>query len=75
VKTLLATVAIVACASPALADVPTRYVSTDHLNNIGGGSGVVIGPHEVLTNNHVVDVSMIALIDWLPCAPIQGHRT
>ena len=42
-KTLLATVAIVACASPALADVPTSYVSTGHLDNIGGGSGVVIG--------------------------------
>ena len=41
--------------SAALADVPTSYVSTDHLDNIGGGSGVVIGPHEVLTNNHVVD--------------------
>jgi hypothetical protein len=32
-----------ACASPALADVPTSYVSTGHLDNIGGGSGVVIG--------------------------------
>jgi hypothetical protein len=39
----------------ALAGVPTSYVSTDHLDNIGIGSGVVIGPHEVLTDNHVVD--------------------
>jgi hypothetical protein len=30
--------------SATLADVPTRYVSTDHLDNIGVGSGVVIGP-------------------------------
>src|SRR5215471_18838798 len=44
-----------ACASPALADVPTTYASKDHLDIIASGSGVVIGPHEVLTANHVAD--------------------
>jgi hypothetical protein len=54
-KKLIIGMAVLACASPALADVPTTYASKDHLDIISSGSGVVIGPHEVLTANHVAD--------------------
>jgi hypothetical protein len=47
---------VLAIGSAALAgNVPTSYVNTDHLDVIANGSGVVIGPHEVLTANHVAD--------------------
>lgn len=35
--------------------VPTTYVSIDGLDHIASGSGVAIGPHDVLTAEHVVD--------------------
>jgi hypothetical protein len=55
-KNLIIGMTILAYASPALAgNVPTTYVNKDRLDRLGGGSGVVIASHEVLTANHVVD--------------------
>jgi hypothetical protein len=52
---LLAGIALAVSGSAFAGYVPSNYVSTNGLDNLGGGSGVVIGPHEVLTANHVVN--------------------
>jgi S1-C subfamily serine protease len=67
----IAAIALV-ISSAVMADVPTSYVSRDHLDNIGGGSGVVIGPHEVLTDNHVVD-GCTAINVFSRDAYVQAH--
>ena len=52
---LLAGIAL-AISGPAFAgSVPTTYASKTELDDLGSGSGVVVGPHEVLTASHVVD--------------------
>jgi hypothetical protein len=58
VKTTTLGIAAIALATSTAAwagNVPASYVSTDHLDIISSGSGIVIGPHEVLTVNHAVD--------------------
>jgi S1-C subfamily serine protease len=58
VKTMklgIAGIALVISTAASAGNLPTSYVNTDHLDIIAAGSGVIIGPHEVLTANHVVD--------------------
>jgi hypothetical protein len=56
VKTLLlAGIALSLSASAFAGYVPRDYASTNGLDAVSSGSGTVIGPHEVLTANHVVD--------------------
>jgi S1-C subfamily serine protease len=55
-KKLIILLATVACAGPAFAgSVPTTYASRTGFDDLGTGSGVIIGPHEVLTAHHVID--------------------